>query len=411
MTIWKIKTSLFLNYIVFAILLNSVGAVILQVINHYHINKAAAGNLDAYKDITIAIFSFIAASFLPRLGYKISMLIGLAIISVTCYLTPIINEYWMIKFLLVSVGVGFALIKVSAYSTVGLITKNEQEHASFVSILEGVFMFGVLGGFWLFGLFIRLQSTNWLDTYWVIGILASVAFLLLATTTLDESETVVHNSRMLDDFIIMIKLNKELLIMIFVISIFMYVFIEQGITTWLPTFNNKVLHINSAMSIEMASIFSAAIALGRLTTGFILKRIPWFKLLIIYLIVAGLMIIFLLPEDTSSTTHLVSSWHDIGWVAYVFPLIGFFLASIYPTLCSTMVSTLPKHRHSAMMGLIMIFSALGGALGSKMVGLTFQTFGGHFAIAATLVPIIILSILLFPYKHLRKQAITQQVFS
>lgn len=56
MTIWKVKLSLFLNYFIFAILLNCVGTVILEVINHYQITKSQAGTLDAYKDITIAVF-------------------------------------------------------------------------------------------------------------------------------------------------------------------------------------------------------------------------------------------------------------------------------------------------------------------------------------------------------------------
>ena len=37
----KIKLSLFLNYFVFAILLNSVGTVILQVQNNYGVTKGA----------------------------------------------------------------------------------------------------------------------------------------------------------------------------------------------------------------------------------------------------------------------------------------------------------------------------------------------------------------------------------
>ncbi len=93
------------------------------------------------------------AAYLPRLGYKTSMLLGLALIGVACFLTPLINQMWMIRLLLVSVGVGIALMKVCVYSTIGLITKNEREHASFTSLLEGVFMVGVLSGYWIFWFF------------------------------------------------------------------------------------------------------------------------------------------------------------------------------------------------------------------------------------------------------------------
>ena len=62
---WRIKFSLILTYFVFAILLNSVGTVILQVINTYDVTKAGAAILEGFKDLPIAIVSFVVASFCP----------------------------------------------------------------------------------------------------------------------------------------------------------------------------------------------------------------------------------------------------------------------------------------------------------------------------------------------------------
>lgn len=404
----RIKVSLLLNYFIFAILLNSVGTVILEVVTHYGVSKSSAGNLDAFKDITIAVFSFISASFLPRLGYKISMLLGLAIISIASLLTPYVNTYVMIKMMLVSVGVGFALVKVCAYSIVGLITEDEKQHASFVSVMEGTFMFGVLFGFWLFSAFIHFDSVRWIDAYWVIAGLAIVAFILLSTAQLDEHDAHSSYKHIYEDFLMMLRLNKEPLIMVFVISIFMYVFIEQGITTWLPTFNYKVLHISTSMSIQMASIFSAALGTGRLVAGYVLKKYHWFWVLVGCILISGIMVLVVLPKGEIHRAHTITSWSQVSWAGFAFPMIGFFLAPIYPTLCSTMVSALPKRQHSAMMGLIMIFSALGGTLGSKLVGVTFQFFGGRYAIITTLLPMTILLLCLPLYKKLRAERKQQE---
>ncbi|MEQ8222604.1 MAG: MFS transporter, partial [Candidatus Eremiobacterota bacterium] len=153
MTTWKIKLSLFLNYFVFAILLNSVGTVILQVQSQYHVSKPAASILEACKDLSIAIFSFLIASYLPRLGYRKAMLIALVIVTVACVVMPLVGGFAMTKILFICVGISFALIKVSVYSTVSLVTKDSQEHASFMSTLEGIFQTGVLVGYWIFGFF------------------------------------------------------------------------------------------------------------------------------------------------------------------------------------------------------------------------------------------------------------------
>jgi hypothetical protein len=58
----------------------------------------------------------------------------------------------------------------------------------------------------------------------------------------------------------------------FVISAFLFVMIEQGIMTWLPTFNDKVLHLPENISIMMASILAISLAVGGLVAGVITKK-------------------------------------------------------------------------------------------------------------------------------------------
>jgi len=75
----RIGIALFLIYFLFAMLLNSVGTVILQVINSFDVSKSDASILEAFKDLSIAAASFLGAAFLPRLGYKKSILIALGL--------------------------------------------------------------------------------------------------------------------------------------------------------------------------------------------------------------------------------------------------------------------------------------------------------------------------------------------
>ena len=79
-----IKLALFINYFVFAILLNSVGIVIKQSLANYGVTETEASILEAFKDLPIAIVSFFVASFLPKFGYKNSMLLALALVFGAC---------------------------------------------------------------------------------------------------------------------------------------------------------------------------------------------------------------------------------------------------------------------------------------------------------------------------------------
>ncbi len=59
---WRIKLSLFLNYFAFAILLNSVGTVILQVQNNYGVPTFNSKELKLPTTLSIEMASILAAS-------------------------------------------------------------------------------------------------------------------------------------------------------------------------------------------------------------------------------------------------------------------------------------------------------------------------------------------------------------
>jgi FHS family glucose/mannose:H+ symporter-like MFS transporter len=178
----RILLALFLIYFVFAILLNSVGTVILQVINNYGVSKSSASVLEGFKDLPIAVVSFLVASFLPRLGYKKAMLVALAIVTLACVAMPLLPSFATTKLLFLCVGVAFALVKVSVYSTLGLIAADRKQHASIMNTLEGFFMVGVLSAYWVFGYFIDShdpKSQSWLQVYWVLAVLCALTFVLV----------------------------------------------------------------------------------------------------------------------------------------------------------------------------------------------------------------------------------------
>ncbi|MCH8568494.1 MAG: MFS transporter [Balneolales bacterium] len=402
---WKIKLALICNYIIFAILLNSVGVVVLQVINDFQVSPENASILEAYKDLSIAIGSFLLASYIPRFGYKNAMLTGLGIVITGSALMAAFGSFIMAQLLFAMVGVSFALIKVSVYSTVSLITKTDSEHASFLSILEGFFMVGVLGGFWLFGSFIGFaaesETVTWLHTYWILAGIGVLAFILLATTQLDESSVKTDAEGSGKAFIEMISLIKYPLIIFFIFGAFLYVYIEQALNTWLPTFNFTVLQLPDAISVQIVSIYAGCLAAGRLLGGYIMKYVNWFYVLQTSILIAIGLIILVLPLTIGIEPGSVTGWGSVPFAAYLLPAVGLFLAPIYPTLSSSVLSALPKNRQSGMTGLIVIFSALGGTTGSIITGFLFSRLDGQTAFYFTLVPLILLFLLIIPYRRSR----------
>ncbi len=403
-----IKISLFINYFVFAMLLNSVGTVILQVQNTYQVSASDAAILEAFKDLSIAVTSFLIASFIARIGYKLSMMLALGFISLVCLSMPQLPAFWMTKLMFAATGVGFALVKVSVFATLGLVTDSQKAHVSMMNFLESFFMVGVMSGYFVFSAFVNDAdpgSPDWLGVYYLLAGLSLVALVLLLVAPLDETPIATDNPTSLSsDFADMLGLCIKPLVFIFIISAFLYVLIEQSIMSWLPTFNNTILHLPSSLSIQMTSILAASTALGRFAAGLVLRKYDWFSVLLVGLCLAALLVLICLPLAAGVGHRQVTGWANAPIAAFTFPLIGFCIAPVYPAINSVILSALPARQHAPMAGLIVVFSALGGTTGSIITGHLFETLGGRTAFYFSLVPLTILLITLYLFKRTTSQA-------
>lgn len=390
----SIKISIFLNYFVFAILLNSVGIVIAKSINVYHVSESQASLLEAFKDLPIAIVSFFIASFLPRFGYKKAMLTGLAIVFFGCLMMIFGNSFIYTKFLFLSIGVSFALIKLSVYSLIGIVTTTKKEHSSLMSSIEGFFMVGIASAYFIFPAFYSETDENaWLNVYYLLAGLIVISFVFLWMSKI-EYEVEAIGSNLKEDIARSLKLVIVPLVLVFLASAFFFVMIEQGIMTWLPRFNEKIFKFSPTLSVQMASILALSLAIGRFLAGYLSKFISWVYLVIICIVISGGILLSVLPQLKIEIDSLaeIRSLADVPLLGYILPLIGLFIAPIYPLLNSTVLSSLPKNLHSPMSGLIIIFSALGGTIGSRIVGELFESIGGAKAFYFLLIPMILLII-------------------
>ena len=219
-----------------------------------------------------------------------------------------------------------------------------------------------------------------------------------------EDQAEIPGVDLADDFKQMFKLFAKLLTIVFVISAFLFVMIEQGIMTWLPTFNDKVLHLPENISIMMASILAISLAVGRLVAGVITKTINWIWVLSFCIVMAMLLVIFVLPRTVGLDVKEINSLSDIPLIGFAFPLVGLFIAPIYPLLNSVVLSALPQKLHSSMTGLIVVFSALGGTIGSRVIGYLFKNEGPENAFYYTLIPMFLLLISFFILKKLTSKS-------
>jgi len=399
--------ALILVYMIYAVLLNSVGTVILQSILSFHITKPEGSILEACKDLSIAGVSFAVASFMPRLGYRRAIIIALLAVAAACFLMRLFPAFSTTAGLFLVIGVTFALVKVAVYSSIGLLHTDPKKHASFTGLVESFFMFAVLSGAWIFSAFIdpvHPEALGWLNVYIVLGLAAVAAAVLWMVTPLPppQANPDAVKAAWYKDLGAIPALFAAPFLVAFLAGIFVYVLIEQSLGSWLPTYNREVLGLPAQMAVQAGGLYAAALALGRLAGGVILRRVAWPVVLYGCVIgTAGVVVasIVFAAHGAAAPGSKVWDWLHPPFQVFILPAAGFFFSPIYPTLNSIVLSALPQHRQAPMTGLIIAFSALGGTLGSFITGQVFSHFGGEHAFALTLIPLALLMLSLWFLKR------------
>lgn len=390
-----IKIVIIINYIIFAMLLNSVGILIQKSMNVYGVSPVAASTLELFKDMSIAFASFLLGSFLPRLGYKRGFILSLLVVMIGCLSMYYGNSFANVQILFAVTGISFAVVKVSVYALIGQISPDKKSLNSFLSIVESVFMLGIALAYILFPLFYNEQNPDaWLQIYLLIAVLVLLSILVVYFTKFNITDKAVVASP-LKDFTGMLRLMKRPIVLIFAISAFLYVMTEQGIMSWLPTFNERVLHLPEKISVNIALILALSIAAGRFFSGLLVNYVKWIFIVITGLVGAALIIVLILPQTNNLNLGPIQNLQDVPLIGYIFPLIGLFLAPIYPLMNSVVLGVTDRTLHSSMAGLLTFFSALGGTLGSRIVGYLFESIGGNQAFYFALIPLTLLVATLF----------------
>lgn len=399
-----IKLALFINYFVFAALLNSVGLLIQKSQNVYGISESKASLLEPAKDLTIALVAFLIGSVLPKLGFKKGMLISYAMVFLGCFIMYFGNSFWSVILLFACTGFSFAIIKVSVLALIGVVADNESDHKSFMSYIESVFMLGIVFAYVIFPMFYSETDPDaWLDVYLILAGLIAIVFIFILFSRFDLPKA-ENTKSVAEDFKDMIQLMRRPLLILFAVFAFMYVMTEQGIMSWLPTFNQKVLHLSEKLAGQMAVILMLSIAFGRFISGIIVKKIHWYIYLTVCLIAAAVLVIFVLPMASDLAVTEIKNLSDVPLIGFIFPLIGLFLAPIYPLINSTILSATEKQSHSSVAGILTFFSAFGGTCGSVIIGYLFQNVGGHKAFYFSLIPMAVLIIVIYFINKINKKS-------
>ncbi|WP_228372200.1 MFS transporter [Chryseobacterium gregarium] len=355
----RISLPLKLTFLIFSMVLNCMGIVILQL-SEAKITYEKLGFLESFKDLPIAFISLFAVNFISRFGTKKSLILALSIVGICSLILPFVEVFWFYKVWFAIIGTCFAIGKICVYGMIRHNISDEKSLAKTMNSVEASFMIGIfvvnIGFGWLIS---SRFSEFWKFGFLSISLLSAITIFLFSRLSVSESAG-TENKSMLKE---VLKLINPLIV-IFLAIIFSIVLIEQSFNSWLPSFYKNHLKVNSFFSLQATSLMAVFSYIGRIITANIIQR---FSLSKYYIVCVSL--IMLLLAIISSIQFFGAD--DAGILLFLFPVIGLFLSPLYPVISSKMITQVDKSRMNLFTSLIVIFSSLGSAVSSIIMSVLF----------------------------------------
>lgn len=384
---YNISLPLKLTFLIFSMVLNCMGIVILQL-SEAKITYEKLGFLESFKDIPIAFISLFVVNFISKIGAKKALILALTIVGICSLILPFVEVFWFYKLWFAIIGTCFAIGKICVFGIIRNNISDEKSLAKTMNNVEASFMIGIFVVNTGFGWLISSQySQFWKFGFLSISVLSAITIFLFSRLKISEpiKEEKVNIIEDLSGFI-----NR--LVIIFLAVIFSIVFVEQSFNSWLPSFYKNHLKVNSFFALQASSFLALFSYIGRTVTANIIQRFSLSKyyilclslIIFVLIIIAGIQF---LDMDNSKI------------LLYLFPVIGLFLSPLYPVINSKMIAQIDKTKANLFTSLIVIFSSLGSSVSSIIMSILFgNQLLSYYSVYILLAVIVLFTISLIYFK-------------
>jgi fucose permease len=340
-------------FMMFAMTTDAVGVIIPKIISEFNLSLTQASAFHYVSMAAIAISGIAFGSLADRMGRKRAIILGLFIFACASFAFSLSNEYAVFVVLLALSGAAIGIFKTAALALIGDLTTNNHQHSKTMNTVEGFFAVGAIIGPALVA-FLLAQNLSWKYLYAIAGCMCFI--LLLLASRVNYPARQIAKEAAPSNFAGSLALLKDPYALGFSLAIGLYVATEVAIYVWMPSF---LAQVESEMPFLVAyalTIFFILRAVGRFLGAWLLDQFHWAQVLCC---LSGAIALCFLASVVGGA--------KIG--VYLLPLSGLFMSMVYPTLNSKGISCFPKHRHGAIAGVLLFFTALAAALGPLAMAL------------------------------------------
>ncbi|WP_259369540.1 sugar MFS transporter [Colwellia sp. MB02u-10] len=357
-SITRIKLLTYMMFFVFAMTSDAVGVIIPQLIETYNLNLTQASAFHYIPMIFIALSGLFLGYLADKWGRKLTIVIGLMIFSVACFMFSVGESFYYFLFLLALIGIAIGLFKTGALALIGDISSSGKEHTATMNKVEGFFGVGAIVGPAIVS-YLLISGVSWKYLYIAAGVICILLCLVAMKTKYPVTKQhAAEKINLKSSF----KLMKDPYALGFSLAIALYVATEVAIYVWMPTLLADYTGSLVWLATYALTIFFVLRASGRFLGVWMLKHFSWQKVMFWFSLAVFLC-------------YLGTALMGVEVAVVLLPLSGLFMSVIYPTLNSKGISCFQKSKHGAVAGVILFFTAVSAAISPLLMGIVSDLLG------------------------------------
>lgn len=383
-------------FFVISFLTNIIGPLVPDIISAFNLSLSMAAFLPFSFFLAYGVMSIPSGFLVEYIGEKKVMILAFLISSIGALAFSINPSYSLYVLSLFLIGSGMAMLQVSINPLLRNIG-GEKEFA-FNSVLGQLF-FGLASfispliySYLIISLSVGNETSNniilffkkitfpnlrWVSLYWIFSLVSFLMCVTLIFTNFPEKKKPNReNKEKLNNYIVLIK---NPIVILYFFGIFSYVGLEQGVANWISKFLEIYHSLDPQnMGAKIISYFWGLMTLGTFSGLFLLKKIDSRKILIFF-------------TSASIISLLISLFGPLKVSLFSFPLIGFFISTMWSIIISLALNSMSKN-HGAFSG-ILVSGIIGGAVFPLIIGILADFAGLKVGMTLLLIPLLfILSI-------------------
>lgn len=348
----------YMMFFMFAMTSDAVGMIIPELIKEFDLTMTQASAFHYAPMALIALSGLFLGFLADSFGRKQTIMLGLLIFSVSCFLFAVSSSFIIFVLLLCLIGLAIGLFKTGALALLGDISQSNNEHTKTMNKVEGFFGIGAIVGPAIVS-FLLTQQVSWTYLYIIAGIMCLVLAVLAWRA---DYPPVVKTTSQTTSFATTMKMVKNPYALGFSLAIALYVATEVAIYVWMPTLLADYNGSWTLLATYALTIFFILRAAGRFLAVWLLNRFSWQSVMVWLSFGIALCYVGTLIGGVNTAVVLL-------------PLSGLFMSMVYPTLNSKGISCFAVQQHGAVAGVILFFTALSAALAPLFMGMISDIFG------------------------------------